>query len=170
MISTMLHGLFPVFGILILIIIIAAVAKHYLSTGGRQPNDFPYQKEMVLFSPAERSFFGVLEQAVNNRLRIMGKVRLADIVKVKPGINKSAWQKAFNRIQSKHIDFIACDPSTLSVQFAIELDDRSHNHSHRQERDEFIDKVLQTAGIPVYHFTAKRTYSVEDIRNTLFVG
>ncbi len=166
----MLHGLFPIFGILIAFIIIVAVAKYFLSPGGRKTNDYPYQKETVLFSPAERSFFGVLEQAVNNRLRIMGKVRLADVVKVKSGMTQSARQGAFNRIQGKHIDFVACDPSTLSVQFAIELDDRSHNNSNRQKRDEFVDKVLQAAGIPIYHFTAKQTYSVEDIRNTLFDG
>jgi hypothetical protein len=93
-----------------------------------------------------------------------GKVRLADVVKVKTGMSGSAWQKAFNRIQSKHLDIVACDPATLMVQFVVELDDETHRQSRRQARDEFVDKVLQAAGIPVFHFIAKRGYSVQDVR------
>jgi len=116
-----------------------------------------------LFSPAERSFLGVLEQVINNRYRLMGKIRLADIVKVKSGLNKSARQSAFNKIQSKHIDIVACDPTTLSVLFVIELDDKTHSQSKRQNRDQFIDNVLRAAGIPIIHFTAKNSYSLQEI-------
>jgi hypothetical protein len=50
----------------------------------------------------------------------------------------------------------------------VELDDKTHNKSKRQDRDEFINKVLQVAGIPVFHFIAKRPYSVQDMRAVLF--
>lgn len=97
----------------------------------------------------------------------MGKVRLADVVKVKGGMNKSSWQTAFNRIQSKHVDIVACDPATLSVQFVVELDDSTHSQSRRQNRDTFVDNALQAAGIPVVHVTAKKGYSVQDIQAVL---
>jgi hypothetical protein len=98
----MLHTLWPLIVIIIVLGIIAIVLRTFLSGGGRLQQNYPYEKEPVLFSPAERSFLDVLDQAVNGQLRIMGKVRLADVVKVKTGMNKSAWQNAFNRIQSKH--------------------------------------------------------------------
>ena len=40
----------------------------------------PYQKAEAIFTPAERSFLGVLHQAVGNNAAIFGKVRVADVV------------------------------------------------------------------------------------------
>jgi very-short-patch-repair endonuclease len=50
----------------------------------------------------------------------------------------------------------------------VELDDSTHNQLKRKERDKFVDKVLQAAGIPVYHFAARRAYSVLEVRAGLF--
>ena len=69
-------------------------------------NDYPYQTIDTLFSPAERSFLGVIDQVVGLEYRVFGKVRIADVASVKSMSNRSAWQKAFNRISSKHFDFI----------------------------------------------------------------
>jgi len=113
------------------------------------------------------SFLGVLEQADNGRYRFMGKVRLADIVRVKSGMNKSTWQNAFNKIQCKHVDIVACDPASLSIKFVIEFDDSTHSQSKRQNRDQFAYNTLRAAGIPVVHVTAKKTYSVQDIQGIL---
>lgn len=164
----MIQSLWPLIVILIVFGIAATVLKTFLRGKSGDTEDYPYEKEQTLFTPAERSFFGVLEQAVDGKVRIMGKVRLADVVKVKKGNNKSAWQKAFNRIQSKHLDFVACDSTSLGVRFVIELDDKSHNQSKRQDRDQFIDKVLAAADIPVFHFAAKQQYSIQALQNSLF--
>ena len=162
----MLNILLPL-GIMIVIAIIAVVIKSRMLAEGKEPTNYPYEKAPVLFTPAERNFLGVLEQAVNGHHRIMGKVRLADVVNVKSGISRSEWQKAFNRIQSKHLDFVVCDSSTLAIKFVIELDDKSHDQSPRQDRDAFLDNALKAAGVRVLHFTVRRTYSVQEIQNIL---
>jgi very-short-patch-repair endonuclease len=164
----MIQNLWPFIAILIVFVIAITALKAFLGSNKGGTEDYPYEKEQTLFTPAERSFLGVLDQAVDNKLRIMSKVRLADIIKVKNGNNKSAWQKAFNRIQSKHVDFVACDTATLGVKFVVELDDKSHNQSKRRDRDEFIDKALAAAKIPVFHFEAKRTYTIQELQNVLF--
>lgn len=164
----MIHGLWSLIAILIVTLIAVTALKKFFGGNKGGTEDYPYEKEQTLFSTAERSFLGVLEQAVDGKLRIMGKVRLADILKVKNGNNKSAWQKAFNRIQSKHVDFVACDTATLGVKFVVELDDKSHNQFERQDRDEVKDKILAAAKIPVFHFTAKRTYTIQELQNVLF--
>jgi very-short-patch-repair endonuclease len=110
----------------------------------------------------------VLDSALGPQFRILGKVRLADVIKVQSGLGGSARQQAFNRIQSKHLDFVICDPNDLSVKFVVELDDSSHQQSHRQARDAFLDKALAAAGVPVFHFAVKRTYSMPEIRGVLF--
>ena len=163
----MFNNLLPLIIVLVLLLAIVAVIKVFLKRKAQGEQTYPYEKEPALFSPAERSFLGVLEQVVNNRYRLMGKIRLADIVKVKSGLNKSAWQNAFNKIQSKHIDIVACDPTTLSVLFVIELDDKTHSQSKRQNRDQFVDNVLRAAGIPIVHFTAKNSYSLQEIESIL---
>ena len=150
---------------LVVLAIIGAVLKNLIPKVKGQT--LPYEKQPSLFTPAERSFLGVLEHAVGNEFRIMGKVRLGDIVKVRAGLDNKARQSAFNRIQSKHVDFVACDPNDLSIQFVIELDDKSHEREDRQDRDAFVDKVMEAAGIPIIHFQARGTYVVEEVRNTL---
>ncbi|MBT9148380.1 MAG: hypothetical protein DDT32_02152 [Syntrophomonadaceae bacterium] len=94
----MIQSLWPLIALIVLGIIVIAL-KAFLGGNRGGTEDYPYEKEQALFTPAERSFLGVLEQAVDGKLRIMGKVRLAaDVVKVKKVNNKSTWQKTFNRI------------------------------------------------------------------------
>jgi ssDNA-binding Zn-finger/Zn-ribbon topoisomerase 1 len=128
---------------------------------------YPYQKSDALFTPAERSFLGVLQQAVRDNAVIFGKVRVADVVEPKPGLGRSARQKAFNKISAKHFDFLLCDKEDLSVACAIELDDGSHNSKRRQERDEFLKGVCEAAGVPLIQIPAKSAYVISEVRNLL---
>ena len=163
----MFHSLLPFVIIIIVLLVVSAVIKIVLRQRAREPQNYLYEKMDSLFSPAERSFFGALEQAVNGRYRFMGKVRLADVVRVKGGMNKGSWQNAFNRIQSKHVDIVACDPATLNIQLVVELDDSTHGQSRRQSRDQFVENALQAAGIPIVHVSAKKGYSTQDIQDVL---
>jgi len=164
----MLHTFLPLIILFILLAVIGIMLKVVLpSIMRRRLGGRVYEKEPALLSPGERSFFGVLEQAVNKEVRLMCKVRLADVVKVRAGFDAVKRQSAFNRIQSKHLDFVACDPATYAVLFAVELDDKSHNHPKRRDRDEFVDTVLNEVGVPIFHFAAKGSYSMQEVRDTL---
>lgn len=162
----MSHGVLPFIGLLFLVGVVVLVVKSVLASKKAPATTFPYQKEPHLFTPAERSFLGVLEQAVGTQSRVLGKVRLADVIKVS-GVNGTGRQSAFNRIQSKHVDFVVCSANDLAVQSVVELDDQSHDRPTRQSRDEFLDKALQAAGVPLFHFSAKRSYTVADVKKAL---
>ena len=128
------------FSVIAVIAVAVVLAVLLLSRAAKQAPqssvvDFPYEKNL-LFSPAERSFLGVLEQ-VGDGYRIFAKVSLYDVIKVKKGLIGSERQTAFNRISRKHLDFVLCEPSTLTVVCAVELDDSSHNALARQKRDDF---------------------------------
>ena len=150
--------------VLLAILVLAAIgiANAFLSKGRTRK----YVKR-DLFSPAELNFYKVLEQAVGNKLKIFPKIRLADIVKVDGGLDKSEHQSAFNRIQSKHVDFVLCNLGDMSVACVVELDDKSHNAASRIARDEFVDSALESAGIPIAHLAARRQYSTDDIANAI---
>lgn len=54
------------FSVLAVLVILAAIVL-FLKSGQlpkQHPDSFPYEKQKMLLSPAERSFFGVLEQVV----------------------------------------------------------------------------------------------------------
>ena len=156
------------FVILILLLVVVAIALAlFKKKAGKGPVDFPYQSKDVLCSPAERSFLGILDNIVGKDYRIFAKVRLADIVDVQSGLSAPTRQSAFNRISGKHLDFIVCNANDLYIIGAIELDDKTHQGKGRQERDQFLDKTLEAAGIPILRIKAQSTYPIKEISSSI---
>ena len=137
------------------------------NTGGRGKaaagdKPLPYRRKDYLLSQGERAFYDVLCRAVNaDRHRVFCKVRLGDLLWMPKGTDKR--QSHWNRIQSKHVDFVVCSAEALRPLVVIELDDRSHERSERQERDSFVDRALAAAGLPILHVPAKARYDAEQI-------
>ena len=105
-----------------------------------------YQRLDALFSPAERSFLGVLDQVTKHEFRVFAKVRIADVLNPR-----------------KHFDFVLCNPNTLSVLCAIELNDKSHGEKARQARDAFLLDVCEAVGLPLIMLDAKQSYAPAEI-------
>ena len=145
---------------LLALVIVAAIDKQ--RTSERETS--PYTRKPALFSPAERSFLGVLDQALGDDYRVFGKVRVADIIETKKGLENKVRQAAFNRINAKHFDFVLCNKDDLSVVGAIELDDKSHQQRKRKERDAFLVGLCEAASLPLMQMKAKRGYSVAELR------
>lgn len=145
-------------------VVLIALAALKSKQGGAGSVGFPYQPAKMLFSAAERSFLGVLDQAVGSEHRVFGKVRVADIATVTPGLGKSARQGALNRIAAKHFDYVVCRASDLGVVCAIELNDKSHSSQKAQSRDDLLLKVCQAINLPLLTVPAKQAYSPQDIR------
>jgi hypothetical protein len=155
--------------ILLIIIIVAIfllVKQKKLSSS--ESTETSFELISSLFTPAERSFYGVLKQAVDGETEIFAKVRVADVVKPQKGISKSAWQTAFNKISRKHFDFLLCNKNDLSVICGIELNDQSHKNKDRRERDNFLKSACSSANLPLIMLNAQQNYSLVEIRQTLF--
>ena len=129
--------------------------------------EYLYKRLDVLFTPAERSFLGVLNQVVNSKVQVFGKVRVADVLTPQEGMSRSEWQKAFNKISAKHFDFVLCALDDLSILCAIELNDRSHSSKKRKQRDIFLENTCQSASFPLIQFTAKAAYEISAIEEVL---
>lgn len=129
-----------------------------------------YRLKDPLFSPAERSFLGVLMQAVSDEMIVMGKIRVADIITTVKGLDNSERQTALNKITAKHFDYVICDRSTLEVISVVELNDKSHKRKKRAERDAFLREACASAGLRLLEFEAKASYSVTEVRNRLAGG
>ena len=125
----------------------------------RHLRDFPYQRRPSLLTAGELRFMRVLEKAVAGRWHIHVQVRLADLLQVQGSVAPRWRMTAQNRINSKHVDFVLCEPGSLAILCAIELDDRSHQLPSRQARDAFVNEAFRVAGLPLLRVPVKRNYN-----------
>ena len=153
-----------VLAISIVLAVLKGKAGRSGKAGGRGSTDVPYRRGERLFSPAERSFLGVLDKVVGPAYRVFGKVRVADVATVRSGLGNSARQGALNRIAAKHFDFVVCRADDLSIVCAIELNDKSHANRKVQARDELLAIVCRTIDLPLLSVSARAAYSLEEVR------
>lgn len=123
-----------------------------------------YTKREALFTKAEINFLRTLEKVVTSpNVAIFGKVRIADIITPQKRVNTKEWWQLFNKISSKHVDYVLCDKQDYSVICVIELNDSSHNTAKAKERDAFVRGAYQSAGIELVEVKARRYYDVNKI-------
>jgi len=149
--------------LLFIAIIILSTASIYLNA----TPEYTYTKRQAFLSPAERSFYGVLQQSSPPGHEIMSKVRIADVLQPKKGSTRKHWQIAFNKISAKHFDFVMCSSDTMNVIAAIELNDNSHSKKDRIARDIFITQACASAGLPLIRFPAKASYVIADVQTQI---
>lgn len=144
---------------------LVSIFKLFSGSGGAAKTEgstpLPYKRKDWLFSKAERSFFGVLQQAVSNEHLIFAKIRVGDLLWLPKGTE--GRQSHWNRIQSKHIDFVLCDHVNIKPLLAIELDDSSHEREDRKQRDAFMEEAFKAAGLPLLRLPCKAGYSVNEL-------
>jgi hypothetical protein len=109
----------------------------------------------------------VLQDAVGARYAVCPKVALRDLVFVAQPQRNMAY---VNKVQGKHVDFVLCDPYTMRPVAAVELDDSSHSRADRRERDEFVNRALEAAGLPVIRQRAARRYEPRALREAVLAA
>jgi very-short-patch-repair endonuclease len=82
-------------------------------------------------------------------------------VQVKKGTEN--WRSSFNRISSKHIEFLLCSADTLDPVLVVELDDSSHSTANRRAANAFRNNVFQAAGLPLLRIPARAAYNPREI-------
>jgi hypothetical protein len=147
----------------VLVLASLAIAVQLLIRLSRKPAQYSYATKSPLLTAAERSFYGVLLSSVDDSITIFYKVRLADVIKPAGTTSRSARQAAFNKISSKHLDYVLCRSFDLSVLGAIELNDRSHEAPKRKRRDKFLTEACKSSGLPLLMTSAKRNYAKQEL-------
>lgn len=127
-----------------------------------QEEILPYKRRESLLTPAERVFFKVLLETISDSYHVFPKVRMADILFV-PRMENKRYYHFFNKIQSKHVDFLLCDKEAMEPILAIELDDSSHKNPRRRSRDSLVNAIFESAGLPILHIPTARLYEKEAI-------
>ena len=128
--------------------------------------EYPYHLRDDFLSHAELSFYLVLKKVVSEKALICTKVDLGDLFYVKSS-DPSKFRIYTNKIDRKHVDYLLCNPITVKPLLGIELDDKSHQKSDRQARDEFVEKVFKAAKLPLIRIPAHRSYSSSELESLL---
>ena len=139
---------------------LAAILRIFRLGKRTDRKELPYRLRDDFLSNGEASFYHVLKTMVGDQLIVCPQVSLAALFFVPRG---EAYQTYLNKIDRKRVDFLLCDSKTLKPVLAIELDDSSHEHPNRQERDAFVEQVFQTAQLPLVRVPAQRAYNTHEL-------
>lgn len=99
---------------------------------------------------AELKAYLLLKEKIKTNHILLSQVRLADLISVNTKKYKhksSDWYVFFNKIKSKHCDFLIIDEITGNVIIAIELDDYTHRNENRINRDIEVNYIFSCIGI-----------------------
>ena len=156
--------------LIVVIIIIAALAEFFrrdrgFSTG---PRGYLYKKKDFFLSRAEHECYDALLQAVGNDYLIFAQVHLPTIIDHK--VKGQNWRGAFSHINGKSVDFVLCDKAYIAPKLAIELDDQSHERPDRKDRDQEVERVLKSAGVPLLRLGNHGRFDPADLAGKIKVA
>jgi hypothetical protein len=134
--------------------------------GKKELNDYPYKVRDDFLSPAEKSFYLTLKNCVSEWADVCPKVNLGDVFYATCK-NFGERQSYTNKIDRKHVDFLLCDKKTALPLLGIELDDKSHDQTKRQERDHFVETVFQKSGLPLERVSVRMSYNPKELSERL---
>jgi hypothetical protein len=147
------------FAMISLIVIVGMLASRL--TDNSFP--FPFDRKTALFTPAEKNFQNLVEQAMGSKYRIINRVKLADIVNIRNGVSKRAGQTATSNANSKYLDFVICDRDNMKLLGVIDLVD-TQGKGYKVKKDWFVSGALEAATIPHIRIKVKPNYTIDEIR------
>jgi len=147
------------FALITLIVIVGVLASRL--------NDnsfpFPFDSRPTVFTPAEKNFQNLLEQAMGHKYRIINRVKLADIVTIRNGVSNRASHSAAANAEGKYLDFVICERNSMKLLGAIDLVD-TQGKGYKIKKDWFVSGALEAASIPHLRIKVKANYTLDEIR------
>jgi hypothetical protein len=150
--------------VLMMLLIIVAVGAMKLY----EPSlAFPFKKKSNLFTPVERTFLALIEEAVGNEFRILCRVKMSDILTIHQKTDKKTSKNAASRASSKHLDFVLCSKEDMSPVIAIDLVRNNGKDGYKSQRDFYVSGALDAAHIPHVRIKVRSGYRAQDIRECI---
>lgn len=148
-------------GIALLLLIVVWIIRYFL-----EPVVYIEAVESLL-TPTEQKFYEALDSAIDGRLVILAKVRVADLLNLSSK-SQSARYRLFMSIACKHIDFVLAEVEDLHPVAAVELDDSSHQRADRRKRDELLNNLFERAELPLLRFPTSTLYNPRKIEERVW--
>ena len=107
----------------------------------------------------EKRYFSAIRSVVGEKYTVQPQINLASI------INKESLSKHRTEL-FRNVDFGIFDES-YTLKVLIEINDSTHEHSDRRERDIRVRQICQEAGIPLITLWTKYGINTQYIEKRL---
>ena len=155
----------PLIFIFVAILVIFIILTIIIIGGSPQETEpsFAYSKNFSLLSSTEKAFLETLEPLLAESFRVFIKVRLADLIQIKPQQQKGVPREALSKIGTTTVDFVICSARDFAIVGIFDLENKAHSPSDQDMADEFIDKAAAAAQLPLVRMPAQLHYNGEEI-------
>jgi Protein of unknown function (DUF2726) len=145
-------------GILLTVLLVAFILKN--SETESVEEILPFRLKQRFFSQSEFVLHEALLQELDQkRFVVFSKVRLADFIETTAiGKEYYTW---FNKIKSKHIDFLIWDTKKNIIALGIELDGKTHESSSVMKRDDFVNRLYKQINFPIKRIQVGKNFAEE---------
>ena len=120
-----------------------------------------FRRRPRLLSKPEGDFYNTLEKAIGDLAVICPKTRVSDVLCVRDGAKQIDDAV---RIDRKTIDFLVCNRQSFEPCLAIQVDWWDESQQRFRSRDQFVDRALITARLPVLRIRSNQIPSARKIR------
>lgn len=156
--------------ILLIIILFLGVLFYFLKDKisiffEKEDKYLPFKRKDFLLNIPERQFFETLQQIIPIDYVVFPQIVLSSIIQVNSR-KKDFWTHQ-NKINRKTIDFVIFEKQYLKPIIAIEYDWKTHKRSDRQKRDNFVDNVLGSVWIKIFHIKHQKNINFEELKNKI---
>lgn len=122
-----------------------------------------YQRDSIFDHTSEEEFFKILrDEILGVRFFALTQVPLASLVGVRKQ-QQTGGKAHWGTISQRRVDFVICGVEDLKPKLVVELDGLSHRNQARKDRDEFVDSLFDSVGLPCMHIDVERMHDKRDI-------
>ena len=154
--------------LLLCIFAVALIALIWSRASAKANSALPERKSTPLFTPVERSFYGILCQAAQGRAIVFGKVSARDVLKAQNAKLNIKTVIACRRVAQQHFDYVLCKHDDLSVIAVVALDDEAPQSAKGLKQDKLLDAACISAGLNLHRFKMRNRFNLEEVRQTIF--
>lgn len=144
-------SLWPIYLLLIIFVIGKLALDYFFKDNKKEHSLSGYEKKAHLFDTnAEFNLYKILLELFGEQYFIFPQINYSHFIKVK----NAEWKESQvyrSRIDRKSADFVLCDKAQTLPLLVIELDGSAHNIQKKQDRDQFIDELLNQINLPILH-------------------
>ncbi|WP_295427055.1 DUF2726 domain-containing protein [uncultured Thiodictyon sp.] len=125
----------------------------------------PFVVDQALFTPPQRAFLAVLERALGADFRVYGRVRVAEVIALRPRLDRAARRRAWALLGDRQFDFLVCAAATGAIVGAVNLAPRSRRG--RPPPRDALDRICAAAGLPFVRVREADDYAAAGLTERL---
>lgn len=115
-------------------------------------------------SDDEEHLYQLLSAAAGDKAFVYTKIRVLNVLRI---VDASNHLETAIRLDRKYIDFLVCERSTRRPICAVQFDQWNESSGEYQQRDTYLEKAIDAAGLKVIHLRSNKLPPQEMLRQRL---